>query len=65
MSPSRVKNRLLDAPNMIPMTTLGYLDNGCTFSEKVKWSPRLWLHFHFTFQMKARYKLTAGSLKAH
>ena len=59
----------LDAPRVIPITTLGYLDNGSTFLEEANWSaspsemftsPSL--HLQPESSLQPRYKLTASSL---
>ena len=55
----------LDAPNVIFMTTLRYLDNGGTFWKRRFGTLRLVkcsLHLRFTFRLKVHCKLTASSL---
>ena len=69
----------LDAPKVIPVTTLGYCDIGGTFSEKANWSalpPEMFtspsLHLRAESSLQAHCKLigvhrkvAASSLKAH
>ena len=52
----------LEAPKVIPMTTLGYLENGGTFLDKALRLPKCSLHLHFTFGLKVHCKLTASPL---
>ena len=51
----------VDAPNVISMTTLGYLDNGGTFLERALHLPKSSRHLPFTFRLQVQ----TSSLQAH